>query len=75
MHYRQRRVDQNGVVLFDTLNPVAYKDYRRGLGIDDPLIDEARNDGLDNDGDWNPETDDVGSDGKPGTNDYGENDD
>jgi len=74
LHYRQRRVDQNGVVLFDTLNPVAYKDYRRGLGIDDPLIDEARNDGLDNDGDWNPETDDVGNDGKPGTNDYGEND-
>ena len=38
------------------------------------MIDEARNDGLDNDGDWNPETDDVGNDGKPGTNDYGEND-
>lgn len=74
LHYRQRRVDQNGIVLFDTLNPVAYKDFRRGIGINDPLIDEARDDGIDNDGDWNPETDDVGADGKPDTYDYGEGD-
>jgi len=74
LHYRQRRVDQNGIVLFDTLNPVAYKDYRNNLGVDDPLIDEARDDGIDNDGDWNIDTDDVGADGKTGTNDYGEGD-
>jgi len=74
LHYRQRRVDQNGIVLFDTLNPVAYKDFRNNLGIDDPLIDEARDDGIDNDGDWNLETDDVGADGVTGTFDYGEDD-
>ncbi len=74
LHYRQRRVDQDGIVLFDTLNPVAYKDFRSGLGVDDPLIDERRDDGIDNDGDWNPDFDDVGADGKDGTFDYGEGD-
>lgn len=74
LHYRQRRVDKTGVVLFDTLNPVAYINYRTGQGLHDPLIDEARNDGIDNDGDWNPEFDDVGADGKPNTFDYGEGD-
>ena len=74
LHYRQRRVDQNGVVLFDTLNPVAYIDYRTGQGLGDPLIDERRDDGIDNDGDWNVEFDDVGADGKPNTYDLGESD-
>ncbi len=74
LHYRQRRVDQNGVVLIDTLNPVAYISYFTGQGLNDPLIDERRNDGIDNDGDWDPEFDDVGADGKPGTFDYGEDD-
>ncbi len=40
----------------------------------DAMIDEARNDGIDNDGDWNPLTDDVGLDGVPGTGDPGEGD-
>ncbi|MFH1213557.1 MAG: hypothetical protein V1681_05680, partial [Candidatus Neomarinimicrobiota bacterium] len=74
LHYRQRRVDQNGVVLFDTLNPVPYKNYRTGQGIYDPLIDERRDDKIDNDGDWNVEFDDVGMDGKAGTFDLGESD-
>lgn len=74
LHYRQRRVDKTGVVLFDTLNPVAYFNYKTGQGLNDPLIDEARDDGIDNDGDWNPEFDDVGADGKPNTYDYGEGD-
>jgi hypothetical protein len=46
-------------------------------GIDndeDGMIDEMRNDGIDNDGDWNPEFDDVGADGTPGTGDFGEGD-
>lgn len=46
-------------------------------GIDndrDGMIDESWTDGIDNDGDWNPETDDVGIDGIPGTGDEGEND-
>ena len=38
------------------------------------MIDEARNNGIDNDYDWNPLTDDVGLDGVPDTRDLGEND-
>jgi hypothetical protein len=89
-HYRQIRmkqeadkydVDHDGdvvelinVILYDKLNPVCYIDYLTGLGESDPLIDEKRNDGIDNDGDWDPEYDDVGADGKYGTKDFGEGD-
>lgn len=46
-----------------------------GLDNDnDGLVDESRSDGIDNDGDWNPETDDVGADGIAETNDEGEGD-
>ncbi len=39
---------------------------RRGCDDDgDGKVDEDDLDGLDNDGDWNPQTDDVGSDGLP----------
>ncbi|MCY4224273.1 MAG: hypothetical protein OXF06_05495 [Bacteroidetes bacterium] len=41
---------------------------------DDGYIDESWTDGIDNDGDWDPETDDVGVDGIPGTGDQGEGD-
>ena len=51
-----------------------YKDWVTGEGLDNLLIDEARDDGIDNDGDWNPETDDLGADGVPGTGDRGEGD-
>ncbi len=46
-------------------------------GIDndgDGLIDESRDNGIDDDGDWDPLTDDVGMDGLPGTGDSGEGD-
>lgn len=46
-------------------------------GIDDDgdgMVDESQFDGIDNDGDWNPETDDVGIDGISNTNDLGEGD-
>ncbi len=46
-------------------------------GIDndeDGMIDESRSNGVDDDGDWNPEKDDVGIDGIPNTGDYGEDD-
>jgi hypothetical protein len=46
-------------------------------GIDndqDGLVDEDMNNGIDDDGDWNPETDDVGVDGVPDTGDEGEGD-
>jgi len=42
-------------------------------GIDE-MIEESREDGIDNDGDWNPVTDDVGLDGLADTNDPGEGD-
>jgi hypothetical protein len=74
LHYRQVRRDQVGNVLFDKLNPVRHKDYVNGLGLKDPMLDEARDDGLDNDNDWEAEFDDVGLDGKAGTGDFGEGD-
>ncbi len=49
-------------------------DYFTGDGLNNLLIDERRDDGIDNDGDWDPELDDVGLDGKPGTGDEGEGD-
>lgn len=48
--------------------------YFSGEGTDNPLIDEKRDDGIDNDGDWDSQFDDVGLDGKPGTSDEGEGD-
>ena len=46
-------------------------------GIDndgDGMIDESQTNGIDDDHDWNPLTDDVGMDGVPNTFDEGEND-
>ncbi len=46
-------------------------------GIDndlDGMVDEDMNNGIDDDGDWNPDTDDVGVDGVPDTGDEGEGD-
>lgn len=46
-------------------------------GIDDNgngLIDESRMNGIDENHNWNPKTDDVGLDGIPGTGDFGEGD-
>lgn len=51
-----------------------YKDYITGEGLDNLLIDERRDDGIDNDGDWDPANDDVGLDGLAATMDTGEND-
>lgn len=48
-------------------------DYGIDEGID-VMIDESRNNGIDDDYDWNPFTDDVGLDGVPFTSDPGEND-
>ena len=46
-------------------------------GIDDDgdgMIDESQEDGIDNDGDWNPLINDTGIDGIPNTGDEGEGD-
>ncbi|NOZ60304.1 MAG: hypothetical protein GXO74_01345 [Calditrichaeota bacterium] len=50
------------------------KDFLTGEGLANLLIDERRDDGIDNDRDWDPQSDDVGLDGAEGTGDYGEGD-
>ncbi len=47
-----------------------YIDYKTGLGLTNLLIDERRDDGIDNNGNWNILKDDVGFDGL-GPNDRG----
>jgi len=74
LHYRQRRIDQFGVVLFDIVNPRAYIDYLNNPDAENSMIDERRDDGIDNDGDWNPDFDDLGADGISDTYDFGEGD-
>lgn len=74
VHYRQFKRADNGTVLFDTTNPVQYKDYIANLGLNDKMLDEKRDDLIDNDEDWTAQYDDVGADGKPGTGDTGEGD-
>jgi hypothetical protein len=51
-----------------------YIDFINHLGEDDEMIDEARDDGIDNNHNWAVLTDDVGADGVPGTGDLGEGD-
>lgn len=55
---------------------VGYKavDYFTGAGLDNPMLDERRDDMVDNDGDWDAEFDDLGADGRPFTGDTGEGD-
>lgn len=71
------QVTETGEVFFLYANqavPYLAKDYLSGAGLDNLLIDERRDDGIDNDGDWDPTTDDVGLDGAEGTGDFGEGD-
>ncbi len=78
--YKRYRVPGTNVVLYDVGPEDIGKKYlnRDGLvdgGIDegiDEMAAESRNDGIDNDGDWNALLDDVGLDGAPGTFDFGE---
>ncbi|RPI02704.1 MAG: hypothetical protein EHM72_03500 [Calditrichaeota bacterium] len=51
-----------------------YHDYLTGAGSDNILLDEQRDDFVDNDGDWNILTDDVGYDGVAFSGDPGEGD-
>lgn len=53
---------------------VKYKNYITGEGEDNDLIDERRDDGIDNDHDWNGEFDDLGADGLDFSGDTGEKD-
>lgn len=74
VHYRQFKKDQNDNVLFDEIVPTSFIDYKTNGGLNDPMIDERRDDGIDNDGDWSSDFDDVGSDGTSGGDAPGEND-
>ena len=80
LHYRQKRIYYNELtgtqeVLFDIVNPRAYVDFLNSDNnidgyIDNDLtdlIDESRDDGIDNDNDWIVSVHDVGTDGVSGT--------
>ena len=41
---------------------------------EDGMVDESRDNGIDDDNDWDPEKDDIGVDGVPNTGDLGEGD-
>lgn len=74
VHFHQIKKNTEGNILINQYNPLQYFDFITGEGINDKLIDERRDDLIDNDGDWIQEIDDNGEDGVPGTNDFGEND-
>jgi hypothetical protein len=60
--------------LYDANRPGFYKKPMNRLHYDDDgdgKVDEDELDGLDNDGDWNPLTDDIGADGVPDTMEVG----
>ncbi len=69
-------VDENQAIHYTArilkgLPGLKYKNYRTGAGVGDLLIDERRDNNIDEDGDWNLAFDDVGIDGLgPGDNGY-----
>jgi len=83
VHYRQYKVNRNKPtqVLFNVFRPLHRKNYLTGLGNDAySMIDERRDDLVDNNKNWDIKLDDVGLDGigptavdYPGP-DYGEGD-
>jgi len=66
-------VDENQATHFETrVHPppgipavpaCSYKNFITGEGVNDLLIDERRDNDIDEDGDWDPQYDDVGQDG------------
>lgn len=75
LHYHQLKRTPGGVTLIDVLRPVRHVDYIGNLGTSPyTMIDERRDDLIDNNRDWNVQFDDLGRDGIPNTGDYGEND-
>ena len=61
-------VDENRATHYETrvsrgLTGLSYVNYRTGEGLNDLLIDERRDNDIDEDGDWDPLFDDVGKDG------------
>lgn len=78
LHFRQVKKDPvSGITLIDVLRPVTYYNYKKNLTLDAlSMIDERRDDLVDNDKDWNLLFDDVGRDGIADTKnpDFGEKD-
>ncbi len=76
LHYHQIKKDpKTGHVLIDILRPLRHINYLTGAGSDPySMIDERRDDLIDNNLNWNIKFDDVGIDGVPNTGDYGEGD-
>ncbi len=75
IHYHQIKKDNSGKTLIDILRPVRHIDYFTGAGSSPySMIDERRDDLIDNNQNWNVLFDDVGIDGVPNTGDYGEGD-
>ncbi|RMG20508.1 MAG: hypothetical protein D6732_28640, partial [Methanobacteriota archaeon] len=85
--YYRYKVPGTDIILYDVKAEDLGKKYADGIDNDgngavdefmdegiDEMVDEARNDGIDNDGDWDPLKDDVGLDGVADTGDPGEND-
>jgi hypothetical protein len=75
LHYHQikKTSDTPPVVLIDILRPVRHKDFIANQVVDPySMIDERRDDLIDNDHDWDINFDDVGRDGIAGTGDAGE---
>ncbi|GIK21868.1 MAG: hypothetical protein OZ915_09315 [Ignavibacteriales bacterium] len=69
-------IDENQAIHYTArilkgLTGLKYKNYRTGAGVNDLMIDERRDNDIDEDGDWDPQFDDVGIDGLgPGDNGY-----
>ncbi|MDD8017819.1 MAG: hypothetical protein PHP42_05565 [Bacteroidota bacterium] len=75
LHFRQVKKSKKGEVLIDVPHAVRYVNYLTGAGKNAySMIDERRNDGIDNNQNWNINFDDVGRDGVPNTGDFGEGD-
>ncbi len=88
LHFQRRKQNFQGQI--EELPAVRFKNYVefaddiRGRtatyqdslvhGLLNLMIDEDNRDGVDNDGDWDVFTDDVGADGRAGTGDTGEGD-
>ncbi len=70
------KLDSSDIIKRDLGHPVngpyAPTFFASRPAYDGELIDEELPNGLDDDGDWNPSTDDVGEDGIPDTSDTGE---
>ncbi|MGA2623275.1 MAG: hypothetical protein ABSF91_05415 [Bacteroidota bacterium] len=66
VHYRQYKVNHNPPhqVLFDVYRPVRHVDYKNNVGTSPySMIDEKRDDLIDNNQNWDIKNDDVGIDG------------